>query len=78
MGLNISIFSNVMCKELKPTDATDISPAMIDAGARVLCEQYGIVGDSLAEELAEEIFRVMLAKSRESETLPGHDMGPTA
>jgi hypothetical protein len=44
------------------------SPDMIEAGASVLSERFGVVGAGpAAEEIAEEVFRAMMTKAGDSD-----------
>lgn len=56
-----------------PGDA-EITPEMIAAGVRVLVDEWGIIGPTAAEELAEEIFRAMLAEFLSSARSASGDM----
>jgi hypothetical protein len=43
------------------TGVIEITPEMVDAGVEILAERYGIVGPFGAQEIAEDVFRAMLA-----------------
>lgn len=46
---------------------------MIEAGVRVLADEWGVIGNYSAEELAEAVFREMLAKSAIREKLAAYE-----
>ena len=47
----------------KPTseDGIEITPEMIEAGVSVLADDWGVIGAHAASDLAEVVFRAMMA-----------------
>ena len=53
-----------------------ITRAMVEAGVRVIAEEYGVCGESVAEGLAAEVFRAMsAAKSAPTPDTAHHEKG---
>ena len=44
-----------------PTEEIEITPEMVEAGVSVLAEDWGVIGAHAASELAEIVFRAMMA-----------------
>jgi hypothetical protein len=45
----------------KKENIPEITPEMIEAGVKVLAHEAGVVSEYVAEELAADVFRAMLA-----------------
>jgi len=55
-----------------------VTSEMVEAGVHVIAEEYGVTGDNVAKELAEEVFRAMIAVWPDRILLSsyGEDTGP--
>lgn len=50
----------------KGTGGVEITPEMIEAGVSVLADDWGVIGAHAASDLAEMVFRAMMAAAADS------------
>ncbi len=48
------------------TGGIEITPAMIEGGVKILADEWGVIGEHAAEELAGAVFRAMLKCTKAS------------
>lgn len=51
----------------------EITPAMLQAGVWVIADKHGLIGEYVAEEIAEEVYRAMVMALREGIFAPPNE-----